>query len=184
MEELKFVTSNPNKVEEVSDILGREVEQLDLDVDEIQSVELEEVVRSKADRAFESSGTPVMVEDTGLYIKGWNGFPGALIKWMLERLGREGICNALKGEDRSAVASTAVCIHDGEESRVFKGEIEGSIPREPRGESGFGWDPIFIPEGKDKSFAEMTEKEKNSISMRRKAVSKLKEFLEENPEFL
>ena len=181
---LYFVTSNENKVKEAEDILGFEVEKAPLDIKEIQAIEVEEVVEEKAKKVFAQIKKPVMVEDTGFYIQAWKGFPGALVKWVLKTLGKEGLCQIFKNSNRSVVVKTSICLYNGKEAKIFNGEVKGIIPEKPRGEGGFGWDPIFQPEGYEKTFGEMIQEEKNAMSMRKLALDKVKEFLEVNPEFL
>lgn len=82
-------------------------------------------------------------------------------------------------ENRGAHAKTAVALCKEGDVKIFEGEIQGSIAEEPRGESDFGWDPIFIPKGYDRTFAELGSKVKNEISMRNKAFFKLKDYLNE-----
>ena len=174
--ETYFVTSSEDKVREAESILGVKLKRANLDLKEIQSLSVEEVATDKAKRAFDIIRKPVIVEDTGLYIEALNGFPGALIKWVLKTIGNEGLCK-LVGENRKALAKTCICFFDGKKLQSFIGELEGIIAEKPRGERGFGWDPIFIPKGYDKTFAELSEEEKNNISMRKIAFLKLKEFL-------
>ena len=180
---LYFVTSNENKVKEAEAILKVKINKANLDIKEIQEIEVDEVVKDKAIKAYYNIKKPVFVEDTGFYIEAWKGFPGALIKWVLKTLGNEGICKLLKN-DRSVVVKTSVSIYNGKECKNFTGKIKGSIPNYPKGTSGFGWDPIFQPDKYNKTFAEMTQDEKNKISMRKIALLKMKEFLDNNPEFL
>lgn len=170
-----FATKNENKLREVNEILGRSLEQISVELFESQGVKVEDVVREKAEDAFHKTGKFVLVEDTSLEFVAWNGLPGALIKWFLETVGNEGIIKMLAGEtNRKAVAKTAVGFFDGVQARVFVGEISGTIPETVRGTGGFGWDPIFVPDGYEKSFAEMTSAEKNSISMRKLALERMK----------
>ncbi|MAF80132.1 non-canonical purine NTP pyrophosphatase, RdgB/HAM1 family [bacterium] len=171
-----FVTSNKNKLREFEEILEIKLEQIELDLDEIQEIDVKKVIEHKASEAYAKIQKPVIVEDTGLYIESWKGFPGALAKWVDKTIGFKNIPHLLKG-DRRARAETAVGYYDGKEFRSFRGKIEGSIPTKPRGETGFGWDTIFVPEGHEKTFAEMDAEEKNKISMRRSALEKLKLFL-------
>ena len=173
-----FVTSNRNKFREVECMLGSELVMKPLDIPEVQAVEVKEVVTEKAKRAYEKIEKPLIVEDTGLYINALNGFPGALTKWMLERVGYEGVCKMLDGyRDRSAYAETCICLNDGKRCRVFSGKVYGTIPRHPRGDNGFGWDRIFVPNGHKKTFGEMGMDQKNSMSMRAEAARKLKQAL-------
>lgn len=171
--ELFFVTSNENKLREVQAILEFPLRQIELDIPEIQSLDVCEVVQDKALRAFQKVGKPVVVEDTGLYIHGLNGFPGALVKWVLKTVGASWLCRGVS-RDRSAHAKTAVCFCNGKNFEIFTGEIQGEISFESQGASGFGWDSIFIPKGCSETFAEMPMEAKNSISMRRIAFLKMK----------
>ncbi|MEK7634605.1 MAG: RdgB/HAM1 family non-canonical purine NTP pyrophosphatase [Patescibacteria group bacterium] len=173
-----FATKNINKLREVNEILDRSLEQIAVDLYEPQGLDVAEVIREKTEDAFRKTGKFVLVEDTALEFRAWNGLPGALIKWFLETVGNEGLLKMLAGvENRRAVAKTAVGFFDGNKAHVFVGEIEGTIPETIRGSGGFGWDPIFIPDGFNKSFAEMTSEEKNAVSMRRRALERMKESL-------
>lgn len=173
-----FATKNENKLREVGEILGRSLEQISVELFEPQGVRVEDVVREKAKDAFHKTGKFVLVEDTGLEFVAWNGLPGALIKWFLDTAGNDGILKMVSSEtNRKAIAKTAVGFFDGVQARVFVGEIFGTIPKTVRGTGGFGWDPIFIPDGHEKSFAEMTSAEKNSISMRKLALEHMKSEL-------
>jgi len=170
-----FVTGNRNKLREFEDILGIKLDNSDVGLDEIQSIEVEEVAKHKAKQAFQILRQPVIVEDTGLYFEEFNGFPGALIKFLIKNISLEKICSFLK-ENRMAKVITCIAYCDNDGVKIFTGEIKGIIADFPRGDNNFGWDPIFIPEGADKTFAEMGE-EKNKISMRKQALDKLKLFL-------
>jgi non-canonical purine NTP pyrophosphatase (RdgB/HAM1 family) len=166
-----FVTQSFNKVAETERILNMKLEHNDLALPEIQAIEVEEVVRYKVKYAYEALGRrPVMVEDTGLFIEAWNGLPGALIKWFVQSTGDIGLCKMMQGFPlRNAVAKTIVATCD-EEIHIFKGEIQGQIGLVPRGSGGFGWDSVFIPNGANRTFAEMSPGEKDYYSMRRIAL--------------
>ena len=175
---LAIASGNTNKVREIQAILGQPVEQVKLDLSEIQAVEVAEVIRHKARAAFALTGQPVLVEDTGLYFHAWNGLPGALIRWFMDSVGNEGLCRMLDAfPDRSATARTCLGYFDGREEHVFTGEIGGSIALHPRGETGFGWDAIFIPAGWETTFGQGTSAEKDAISMRKLAVEELRKHL-------
>lgn len=171
-----FVTGNHQKLKEFEKILGIKLKHSDLDLDEIQSIEVEEVAKHKVKQAYDILKEPVIVEDTGLYFEELNGLPGALIKFFVKKLTLEQICSLVK-ENRKAKAITCIAYFDGKELRAFVGETEGEIVKEPRGTKGFGWDPIFIPEGYNKTFAELSEEEKTSKFMRKEAINKLKDIL-------
>lgn len=173
MAEFMFVTQSSHKVREAERLLGAKLEQASLDLPEIQAVELEDVISHKAEYAFrEVGGRPVMVEDTGLHIEAWNGLPGALIKWFMGTVGVAGMCKMLQVyTNRNAVARTLVATYDADgRLSVFGGSVKGRISATPCGTRGFGWDPIFVPEGATKTFAEMSGREKDGYSMRRMAL--------------
>ncbi|BBL79681.1 non-canonical purine NTP pyrophosphatase [Rubrobacter xylanophilus] len=168
-----FVTGNENKLREAERILGVSLERADPGVPEIQSPDLGEVARAKALAAREALGRPprpVVVEDSGLVIEAWGGLPGAFTRWFLAGVGNEGILRMLSAfEGRSARAICVVAIADASgEVRTFRSEVSGSIAPEPRGSGGFGWDPIFVPEGSRLTYAEMGE-EKHRSSHRARA---------------
>ncbi len=170
-----FATKNENKLREVNEILSCNLKQVSVELFEPQGVNVEMVVREKMKDAFYKTGELMLVEDTSLEFVAWHGLPGALIKWFLDTVGKEGILKMLSGEmNRKAIAKTAVGFFDGTQSHVFVGEVSGIISETVRGTSSFGWDPIFIPNGHKKSFAEMTSEEKNVISMRKLALERMK----------
>ena len=177
--QFKFVTGNPNKAKEAGDILGTPLEQVEVaDLFEIQTKDLDELVRHKAQQAYDALKCPVMVEDSGLVFHAWNGLPGALVKWFETTVGCEGMLKMLQSfENRGAKAICCFAVHDGENIQIVHGEVEGSIANEIRGSNGFGWDVLFIPEGYKKTYAEMNSEEKNAISHRKRALESLKELL-------
>lgn len=182
MPQAVFVTTNEHKRREAREILGVKLEAADPDVPEVQALDVAEVAASKARAAYEALGSPahpVIVEDSGLVIGAWNGLPGALTKWFVSSVGNEGILEMLSGaEDRSATAVCAVAVaSDGGGVDVFVGEVAGVVATEPRGEGGFGWDPIFIPEGQELTYAEMGEA-KNRDSHRARAFRGVRRWLE------
>jgi non-canonical purine NTP pyrophosphatase (RdgB/HAM1 family) len=177
-----FVSGNNNKIKEVKEIIGDsiKIECKDIDLPEIQSTIVSDVAVDKLNRAIEILGEPCVIEDSGLHFQKIGEFPGALIKFYYKSLKNEGICQQVGGSKAKAV--TVIGYFDGEKSHFFKGEAYGSVPYRPQGDEKFGWDPIFIPDGKDKSYAELTVEEKNKISQRNKALLKFKEHLESNNE--
>jgi non-canonical purine NTP pyrophosphatase (RdgB/HAM1 family) len=175
---LYFITGNVHKLDEINQILSPEVKikQLDIDLDEIQSLKAEEVIKHKLLQAMEKHKGEFIVEDTSIYIDALNGFPGPLIKWFFKALGKNGIADiVLKIGKTTATVKTIIGYSDGKELLFFEGTIDGNIVA-PRAESDFGFDPIFVPLGQDKTFAEMGTSEKNKISHRRKATLKFKEY--------
>lgn len=173
----KFVTGNPNKAREAGEILKLTLEPVSVPgLFEIQTPDLDEVVRHKARQAYSALQCPVMVEDSGLVFHAWNGLPGALVKWFEETVGCQGMLKMVKGfDDRSATAICCFAVYDGKDMCVARGEVNGTIADKARGKNGFGWDVIFIPEGHDRTYAQMTAQEKNAISHRRRALDELKQ---------
>jgi XTP/dITP diphosphohydrolase len=177
-EEILFITGNKNKLEEVRAITGLKVVARNLDIPEIQALDVEEVAKAKALEAFKITGQPVIVDDTGMSIDALNSLPGALVAWFLDTLKPEGIVKLLLQEkNRKASVSTCIAYADQTGVFAFTGTVHGEIAESLRGESGFGYDPIFIPEGHNKTYAEMGSEEKNEISMRKIALTKFKEFM-------
>src|SRR3989344_7455466 len=150
MESVTFITGNAAKAQFLVDYLKRPIEHHKLDLAEIQSLDLREVVEDKAKRAYEILKTPVLVEDASLELRGLNNLPGPLAKWFYEALGNEGLCRLLDSADtREATTRCMFALYDGETMHIFEGDMRGSIASQPKGESGFGFDPIFIVEGYD-----------------------------------
>ncbi len=174
-----FVTSNTFKFREVERVLGPGLVMKKLDVPEIQAMEVKDVVEDKARRAYGILKKPLIVEDTGLYVRSLNGFPGAFARWFFDTVGNERLCRMLKNfKDRSAYSETCICFYDGKRSMVFSGRGYGEIVKKPRGHEGWGYDPIFQPRGYAKTFGEMSMSQKNAVSMRAKAALKLKRAID------
>jgi inosine triphosphate pyrophosphatase len=177
-----FVTGNKNKLKEAQAIMP-EIEGLDLDLDltEIQELDARKILEAKLEEAKKHKpNCNLMVEDLSLEIEGMNGLPGPLIKWFLKSVGREGVVKMAKsfGNQKAIARVTLGFASKNGENKFFEGIVEGKIV-DPRGESDFGWDPIFVPEGYNKTFAKMGMEEKNKISHRKIALEKLKEYLNE-----
>lgn len=181
-----FVTSNEHKRREAAEILGIELMGAAPEVPEIQALDVAEVAAAKALAAYEALGSPshlVLVEDSGLVVEAWNGLPGAFTKWFVQSIGNEGLLRMLPPDaDRSARAVCAVAVAgpvsgpSPEEVRVFPGEAPGVLASEPRGEGGFGWDPIFIPDGSSLTYAQMGA-DKNADSHRARAFRALRDWM-------
>ena len=188
---LTFVTTNPGKVHEAEQYLGA-VEQLDFDYTEVQGDDLGTVAAHGAREAYREAGEPVFVDDSGLFVDAFGGFPGPYSSYVEDRLGVERVWHLTEREDDHAAAfQTVIAYCDGEgfpatpDDRVqgnppvklFEGTVPGTIVA-PRGEGGFGFDPVFEHDGK--TFAEMHTDEKNAVSHRGRALAKLAEWVEES----
>lgn len=178
-----FVTTNEHKRREVQEILGVELARADLDLPEIQAIDPAEVATEKVRAAREALGgpeVPVIVEDSGIMVDAWDGFPGALTKWIMRSVGNEGLLRMLGPDDgRSARAVCVVALAEADGTvRTFRGEVPGTLAPEPRGEGGFGYDPVFVPEWSSLTYAEMDEG-KNTDSHRARAFRAVRRWLEE-----
>lgn len=179
MQPIYFVTGNEGKFEEIKSLIPQVV-RVNFDLPEEQTLDPQLVISKKLEVARTKHDGPLLVEDTSLYLDGLNGFPGPLIKWMLQAVGNKGIYDlAAKISNRSAVAKTVIGYDDGSGNvQFFEGSIDGQIVA-PIGNDGFGWDDIFKPNGIDETFAEMGDELKPEFSMRTEACKKLKKYLEE-----
>jgi non-canonical purine NTP pyrophosphatase (RdgB/HAM1 family) len=172
-----FITGNKNKFAEVQAALPQ-LEQLDIDLPEIQELDAKEIIKAKLLEALKHQTGELIVEDTSLYFDCLHGFPGPLIKWFRKTVGNQGLADLVTkfGNNRAQAKTIIGYARNAEEIYFFEGVVQGQIVS-PSGNSDFGWDPIFLPDGYDKTFAELSAEEKNKISMRRLAVNQLKEFL-------
>jgi non-canonical purine NTP pyrophosphatase (RdgB/HAM1 family) len=165
-----LVTGNPGKLVEARRLAGCDFEAAAVDLPEIQSLDLAEVLQVKAEAAWAQLGRPLVVEDVGLELAALNGFPGPLVKWMLVAVGAEGIARAAAAlGDPRAVARCLLLYKDGERTVTAEGVTEGTLVLPGRGVYGFGWDPVFLPAGSELTFGELTGQEKDAVSHRGKA---------------
>lgn len=187
---LVFATNNAHKLEEISTILGDKVEILSLkdihcqvDIPETADT-LEGNSLLKAQYICEHYGMDCFADDTGLEVEALNGAPGVYSARYAGGEGHDSEANMRRllkeleeKENRKARFRTVIALILNGEVHQFEGTVEGHILREKRGSSGFGYDPVFVPEGYTESFAELGEEIKNQISHRARAVQKLAEFL-------
>jgi non-canonical purine NTP pyrophosphatase (RdgB/HAM1 family) len=180
LDRIAIVTGNAGKAAEYAAMLGIEVTPAKAELTEVQSLDVVAVAARKAADAYAQLGQPVLVDDTGLAIHAWNGLPGALVAWFLDTVGLRGILDMAAGiTDRRATATAALGYADATGVRVFQGTVDGTLATELRGTSGFGYDPVFIPDGDSghRTWAEMTGEEKNKVSHRRRAVKAMRNDL-------
>lgn len=186
---LVVATNNAHKLKEIADILDEKIELLSLkdinchvDIPETADT-LEGNARQKALYIYKNYGMDCFADDTGLEVETLNGAPGVFSaryagedhdsEANMQKLLRE-----LKGkENRKAQFRTAICLIMNGKEYLFEGIVKGEIIEEKRGVTGFGYDPIFVPEGYDLTFAELGNDIKNTISHRARAVEKLCLFL-------
>jgi XTP/dITP diphosphohydrolase len=215
---LRYVTTNAGKVREAREYLDG-VEQLNYDYTEIQASDLGSIAARGAREAYRYAGEPVLVDDAGLFVEGFDGFPGPYSSYVEETLGIDAVQRLVANEidaprrasfqcvlaycdgddfaaspdpvdraDRSAAAAAGAAAVDEDSDddaaadadalpvKLFRGSVRGRIV-EPRGEGGFGYDPIFEHDGT--TFAEMTADEKNAVSHRGRAFAKFAEWFED-----
>lgn len=178
---LTFATGNPGKLREARAKLaplGHEVDGWDQGYPELQADTLQEVAAFGLEQLEERIEPPFLLEDAGLFVDALAGFPGVYSAYTFKTLGWQGLLRLLEeAGDRSARFRAIVGFHDGQEHRFFEGVVEGTIAKEGRGEHGFGFDPIFVPEDHERTFAEMTTEEKGRLSHRSRALDRLAEHL-------
>lgn len=177
---LLFLTGNAGKLREVQALLP-EAESWDVDLPEIQSADARPIIEAKLLAAAQMlPGRRLIVEDTSLYLDALGGLPGPLIKWFVapKSLGVAGLAEIAAARGMSgAQATTWIGLFDPEDGmQFFDGTVAGKIVS-PRGDKGFGWDPIFQPQGSERTFAEMAPEEKKRFSMRAQALESLQQFL-------
>ena len=192
MIELVFATNNKHKLKEISALLGSDIHLVSLDElgirEEIPEdfLTIEENALAKARYVFKLTGRDVFADDTGLEVKALGGVPGVYsARFAGENKDFEKnidkVLEMLKNSDdrEACFRSVIALIKDGREY-LFEGRVNGIILRERRGKEGFGYDPVFLPDGYDHTFAEMPLDRKNQISHRAEAFRKLKMFLMRN----
>ena len=178
-----FVTHNKGKVREFKQILDgvAEVEQIDDDYPELRSDNPEEIVKEAVKKLVEKYKKPIVAEDSGIFIKALNDFPGTCSAYVHKRIGLKGLLKLMENvKDRTCEYRSAVgYCEPGKEPVSFLGKEKGAIAEKEKGNNGFGHDPIFIPEGSSKTYGEIDDVEEVK-KFRRNAVLKFVEFLKNN----
>lgn len=177
MQQITLVTGNPHKLAELQKVFPATLNLTSqkLDLDEIQSLDLHEIVRHKLRQAYKVIQAPVIVEDISAELEKLNGLPGPFVKFFEERLGK-GALYTLAGEGRVKIVCS-MGYFDGTYEHIVDGVLEGNIVA-PRGTEGFGFDFVLMPDGYDKTMSELGVNIKNTISHRFKAASLLVEALQ------
>jgi inosine triphosphate pyrophosphatase len=177
MQEITFITGNQKKADYLAKYLGLPIKHVKLDLDEIQSMDLKEIVEHKVRQAYNEVYMPVIVEDVALEFAALNGLPGPFIRFFVEEVPFETICSMIDGKTRKATARCVFGYYDGKDLKLFEGKLDGEIPEKPAGEKGFGWDKFFIPEGYKVTRAELNEEDDRKTYLQIKPFAQLKEFL-------
>lgn len=164
---LLFVSRNEDKIKEAVALCeprGVIIEAYQDKLEELQTDDSVRLARDKLLRAFTRVKRPLIVEHTGLRIHGFAGLPAGLTQLFWDKLQAPGFCRYFP--DHAVTAFTLIGYCDGKQTHQFSGEVQGKIVAAPRGTSAFQWDPVFQPEGDHRTFAEMTPRQKNAVSMR------------------
>lgn len=188
MKKILVATHNEHKKEEIQQILGNEFQILSLSdyaihdeiVEDGDTFEANALIKAKY--CFEKTGVPSVGDDSGLVVEALDGRPGI---FSARYAGNhdfakniDKVLTEMQGEtNRKAYFITVLCYYDGQQIQYFEGRVYGNLLEDNKGHQGFGYDPIFVPEGYEKTFAEMNPDEKNKISHRKKALDKFLEFL-------
>lgn len=172
--DLLFASSNKHKYYEARQILapfGIKIKLFKFDPVEIQSESISDIARKKALDAYSKAKRPILVEDVGLFIERLGGFPGPYSSYVYKTIGNAGVSLLAKGS--KAKFLSVVALYDGKKVRLFEGATHGRIAKKPQGD-GWGYDPIFIPDGKKKTYAQIDDK--NLLSHRFYALQNMATF--------
>jgi len=177
---LILVTQNEHKLKELTPLFKQydvSFQTSPIEKTEVRSQSVEVIAKKAAQIAYDSLGRPVVLDDTGFYIEYLNGFPGAYAAYVLDTIGTAGILKLMEdATDRTARFITGVGYYDSCQSKTFEGVMTGQIGYDEAGTGGFGYDPIFKPEGFEKTYAELDFSEKVEISHRTRAFKKFLEW--------
>ncbi|HEY4518230.1 MAG TPA: non-canonical purine NTP pyrophosphatase [Candidatus Paceibacterota bacterium] len=175
--EVTFITGNQKKADYLAKYLGHPVKHLKLDLDEIQSLDLREIVEHKVRQAYDKIKAPVIVEDVSLEFEALGGLPGPFIRFFVDNMPFETMCEMINGKSRRATAKATMGYYDGQTLKLFEGGLGGEIALKPSADNGFDWDRIFIPDGYKVTRAELSEEDDQKTYLLIKPFAALKEFL-------
>lgn len=179
MKRVTFITGNQHKADYLQKLLGIEIAHQKIDLDEIQSTDLDEIVKHKVKQAYDILLKPVLVEDVSLEFNALGGLPGPFIKFFVDGPGLEATAKLLDSfADKTATAKCTFGYFDGTKLQLFHGSLNGEIAAEPRGDGGYGWDRIFIPNGfGGLTRAQLSQEMNDETYQIIKPFSQLREFL-------
>lgn len=177
MQSITFITGNQKKADYLARYLGFPIEHTKIDLDEIQSLDLREIVEHKVIQAYAKVQKPVIVEDVSLEFSALGRLPGTFIRFFVEEMSLEQICSLLDGKERSAVARCVFGYYDGISLEFFEWGITGKIAEKPAGNGGYGFDQIFIPDGYIVTRAELSELDDQKTYLQMKPFEKVRDFL-------
>lgn len=176
---MTFITGNQGKADNFARLIGMDIAHQSIELDELQSDNLEKIVEHKVRQAYDIIKSPVIVDDVAMGFNALGGLPGPFVRYFVERPdGLEKMCRMLDGfDDRSAFGVSTQGYFDGRQLKIFSGRIEGLIADHPRGELGYGWDKIFCPEGYDgRTRGELTEAEYDEVYQTIRPFAELRGF--------
>jgi non-canonical purine NTP pyrophosphatase (RdgB/HAM1 family) len=173
---LTFVTANPNKLAEAKAILPWPVTSISLDITEIQTLDLDEIINHKLQEAFKQIGSPVIVDDVSAELESLNGLPGPFIKFFEQKLGPDALFKLTQSSNERAKIICCLGYYDGQKTEIVKGILHGKVVA-PRGDNGWGFDKVIVPDGHNRTMAEMSPEVKNTLSHRYLALTQLSEKL-------
>jgi non-canonical purine NTP pyrophosphatase (RdgB/HAM1 family) len=178
METIVFATGNDSKLKELVKLApaNMQITSQKVDLNEIQSLDVREIVEHKLQEAYRQIGKPVIVEDVGAGLASLNGLPGPFMKFFEQQLGRDALYQIQKVSNDEVTIRCIAGFYDGQRMLFGEGIVHGHITA-ARGENGFGFDSVVVPDnqpdGQQRTFAEMTTEEKNAISHRGQALRNL-----------
>ncbi|SVC19096.1 uncharacterized protein METZ01_LOCUS271950, partial [marine metagenome] len=178
------VTSNDGKIKEFRQAFDKtsvHLVKVPVGYPEIQASSLEEVVDFGLSWLKEKVPPPFVIDDAGVFVDGLNGFPGAYSRYVYDTIAPQGLLKQMEGLDNRSASFKCVLgllLEDGTVHK-FVGECKGKIIHELKGDNGFGYDPVFVPDGFDRTFAELPPEEKNKTSHRGRAMKGLLGFISE-----
>jgi len=179
MNKIIFVTGNQKKFEYAHRFLGDIVTHKKIDLPEIQSLDLQEVVKHKLNAAWEQLQQPVIVEDVSLEFESMGRLPGTFIRFFEEEIGLDGLCRLLDDKTRRCTAKAIIGYRNQHQTRFFYGEIPGTIAENPCGDNYFGFDSILIPDGYAQTRASLPTKEWEKTYLQIKPWNVVGEFIKE-----
>ena len=177
MKEITFITGNQNKADYLAKFLGHPVKHVKLDLDELQSLDLNILIEHKVRQAYEKTQSPVIVEDSSFAFEALGGLPGPFIKFFVDNMPLKDICAMVKDKSRIATARCIFGYYDGKILKIIEGSKKGEVADEPSGSNGWDWDQIFIPEGSKVTMASLNDEDYQKTYLEIKPFAELKEFL-------
>ena len=175
-----YVTGNDHKAKYFAKMVGIDIPHKKVDVDEIQSLDMQEIIAKKAKQAYQILQMPVIIEDTFLTFDAMGRMPGPFVKWFVEELGLDAMCLLARTQDgkNGATAGAIIAYYDGVNMHLFSSSLRGTIATSPCGDSGFGWNRIFVPKGATITLGEMDDTTFTRYYAQIKPFHKVRQFLD------